>query len=114
MPSTGTTPCVIGHFDIAGGEMQTLSSFYQAMFGWKATPRGPGYAQIGTPGLRGALVEAPEPGLTLGIVVPDLEAALERAATEGGTVTMNAMDNGWVRKGQVRDPAGNLLTLIQA
>jgi hypothetical protein len=26
---------------------------------------------------------------------------------------MPATDNGWVHKAQVRDPAGNLLTLIQ-
>lgn len=113
MPSAETTPCVIGHFDIAGDDVETLASFYHAMFGWGATPRGPGYAQVETPGLRGALVEAPEPGLTLGIIVPDLDAALDRATFEGGTVAMAAMDNGWVRKGQVRDPAGNLLTLIQ-
>jgi predicted enzyme related to lactoylglutathione lyase len=31
----------------------------------------------------------------------------------GGAITMPATDNGWVRKGQVRDPAGNILTLIQ-
>ncbi|MBP1861648.1 VOC family protein [Rhizobium herbae] len=113
MPSDQKTHSTIGHFDIAGEDVQTLAGFYQAMFGWDVTPRGPGYAQVETPGLRGALVEAPDPGLTLGIVVPDLDAALGRATVEGGTVTMAAMDNGWIRKGQVRDPAGNLLTLIQ-
>lgn len=108
-----TTPCIIGHFDIAGEEMHALARFYRTMFGWEVTPRGPGYAQVGTPGMRGALVEAPEASLTLGIIVPDLDAALGRVTGEGGTVTMAAMDNGWVRKGQVRDPAGNLLTIIQ-
>jgi hypothetical protein len=32
---------------------------------------------------------------------------------EGGDVVMPVTDNGWVRKAQVRDPAGNILTLIQ-
>lgn len=113
MPSDQATPCILDHFDIAGEEVQVLTNFYQTMFGWDVTSHGPGYAQVETPGLRGALVEAPEPGLTLGIIVPDLDAALARVTGEGGTVTMAAMDNGWVRNGQVRDPAGNLLTLIQ-
>lgn len=79
MPSDQATPCIIGHFDIAGQEVQTLTNFYQTMFGWDVTSRGPGYAQVETPGLRGALVEAPESGLTLGIIVPDLDAAIARS-----------------------------------
>jgi predicted enzyme related to lactoylglutathione lyase len=113
MPSDQAPFCIIGHFDIAGEDVQALANFYQRMFGWDVTSRGPGYAQVETPNLRGALMETPDPGLTLGIIVPDLDAALGRATGEGGTVMMMAMDNGWVRKGQVRDPAGNLLTLIQ-
>ena len=31
----------------------------------------------------------------------------------GGEVVMPPTDNGWVVKAQVRDPAGNVLTLIQ-
>lgn len=104
---------VIAHFDIAGDDVATLGSFYGNLFGWDVTLRGPGYAQIGTPNLRGAIVETPEASLTLGVVVSDLEATLARAALMGGTIAMPATDNGWVRKGQVRDPAGNLLTLIQ-
>lgn len=104
---------VIGHFDIAGDDMGLLSSFYGRLFGWDVTPRGPGYAQVGTPNLRGAIVETPEASLTLGVVVSDLEATLAQAVSMGGAIAMTATDNGWVRKGQVRDPAGNLLTLIQ-
>ena len=39
--------------------------------------------------------------------------ALELAEAKGGSVAMPVVDNGWVKKAQVRDPAGNLLTLIQ-
>lgn len=46
-------------------------------------------------------------------MVPDLDAALARIGSVGGGVVMPATDNGWVRKAQVRDPAGNVLTLIQ-
>jgi predicted enzyme related to lactoylglutathione lyase len=103
----------IGHFDIAGEELGKLGDFYGALFGWTIAPRGPGYAQVATPGLDGAIVEAPAASLTIGIIVADLEQALAQAEALGGAVAMPAMDNGWVRKGQVRDPAGNLLTLIQ-
>ena len=106
-------PAVVGHFDVAGTHIDTLSSFYRSVFGWDVEPRGPGYAQLSTPTLRGALVEAPEASLTLGVVVDDLDAALTDAQTAGGRIVMPATDNGWVRKAQVEDPAGNLLTLIQ-
>lgn len=104
---------LIGHFDVAGGDLASLSHFYTGLFGWAIAPRGPGYAQVSTPGLDGALVESAEASLTIGVVVADLDEALSQAERQGGAVVMPATDNGWVRKGQVRDPAGNLLTLIQ-
>lgn len=104
----------IGHFDVAGPRIETIGQFYATLFGWTVTPRGPGYAMVGTPGgINGALVEAETASLTLGIVVPDLDRALDLAAAQGGAVAMPVVDNGWVRKAQVRDPGGNLLTLIQ-
>lgn len=103
----------IGHFDIAGADMQALAAFYAELLGWDVTARGPGYAQVETPALRGAIVEAASPSLTLGILVDDLDQSLAQTPAAGGEVVMPATDNGWVRKGQVRDPAGNVLTLIQ-
>jgi predicted enzyme related to lactoylglutathione lyase len=35
------------------------------------------------------------------------------AAAEGGKVLLPKTDNGWVKKAQIADPAGNALTLIQ-
>jgi len=107
------TVATIGHFDIAGDDMAALTGFYSGLFGWDITLRGPGYAQVATPGLRGAIVETSEAALTLGVVVDDLDAALVRAGELRGVIAIPATDNGWVRKGQVRDPAGNVLTLIQ-
>ena len=109
------TPSGIGHFDIAGPDIAPLGKFYAALFGWDVTPRGPGYAMLATPegGPNGALVETPEASLTLGIVVPDLAQVLKRAVSEGGAVAIPVTDNGWVKKAQITDPAGNLLTLIQ-
>jgi predicted enzyme related to lactoylglutathione lyase len=110
---TMTQAANIDHFDIAGADIGALAPFYADLFGWTIHPRGPGYAQVKTPDLRGALVEAPEASLTIGVVVEALDVVLEQVAAHGGTVIMPPTDNGWVRKAQVRDPAGNMLTLIQ-
>jgi predicted enzyme related to lactoylglutathione lyase len=108
-------PNGFGHFDIAGPELAPLSRFYSTLFGWDVTPRGPGYAIVATPegGPNGAIVETPEASLVFGVVVPDLDGALKAAVAEGGSVVLDKTDNGWVKKAQIADPAGNLLTLIQ-
>jgi predicted enzyme related to lactoylglutathione lyase len=114
MPQTHT-PNGIGHFDIAGPDISALGRFYVDVFGWQVAPRGPGYAMVETTDGKpnGALVEAQTASLTLGVVVPDLAHALGCAEKSGGVIAMPMVDNGWVKKAQVRDPAGNLLTLIQ-
>ena len=107
-------PNGIGHFDIAGPDVGALAGFYRSVFGWTVQPRGPGYTSIETPAgvANGAIVEADDASLTLGIVVPALDAAIAAAVANGGTVVMPATDNGWVKKAQVADPAGNVVTLI--
>jgi predicted enzyme related to lactoylglutathione lyase len=106
----------ISHFDIAGDDLESLSSFYATVFGWQAQAQGPGYALLKTPegSVQGALVDAESASFTVGVVVPNLDAALKAAAESGGQVVMPKTDNGWVTKGQVADPAGNRITLIQA
>ena len=103
------------HVDIAGAPEPEQQRFYAELFGWDVTPQGPGYALVKTPdgGPDGALVDADEPSVTIGVGVDDLDAALERAVALGGKVAMPPTDNGWVVKAQVSDPAGNLLTLLQ-
>jgi predicted enzyme related to lactoylglutathione lyase len=105
----------IAHFDITGPQLEPLRSFYAAVFDWHVDVRGPGYASVATPdgGPNGGIAESPDAGLTIGIFVDDLDASLDRAAHYGGTVIMPPTDNGWVVKAQVRDPAGNLVTLIE-
>src|SRR5438552_8106827 len=104
----------IVHFDICGPNEVALHGFYRELVGWKIDPQGPGYALVETPGgLRGSLVETQSAQLSLGVGVPDLASSVDRAVTLGGEVVMPPTDNGWVTKAQVRDPAGNRLTLIQ-
>jgi predicted enzyme related to lactoylglutathione lyase len=106
----------IAHFDVAGPEPERLHAFYARVFAWEVAPQGPGYALVRTPegSADGAVLEADEPALTVGVAVPDLAGALEAAEAAGGAVLMPATDNGWVVKALVADPAGNRVTLIQA
>lgn len=108
-------PNGFGHFDIAGPDIEPLQRFYASLFGWDVTPRGPGYAMVATPegSPNGAIVETPTASLTFGVIVPDLDGALVAAAAQGGRVVLEKTDNGWVKKAQIADPAGNVLTLIQ-
>lgn len=105
----------IAHVDVAGPDLDALAGFYGQVLAWDVQSRGPGYSGLTTPagGPDGALVEADEPSVTIGIAVDDLDATTAAAVAHGGTVVMPPTDNGWVVKAQVRDPAGNLLTLIQ-
>ena len=108
----------IVHFDIAGttgGPESEQHRFYAGLFGWEVAPKGPGYALVSTPdgSPDGALIEAEQPSVTIGVAVDDLAAAVERAVDLGGKVTMPPTDNGWVVKAQVSDPSGNVVTLIQ-
>lgn len=107
---------VIGHFDVAGPDAERLGKFYASVFGWRIDVRGPGYALIGTPegSPGGAIIEAEEAALTIGVVVTDLDATIAAAAAQGGDIAMAPADNGWVRKGVLVDPAGNRVTVIQA
>ena len=68
--------------------------------------------EVGSPD--GAIVGSGGRGFVMGVTVDDLDAAVARVVELGGTVEMPPTDNGWVVKAGVRDPAGNLLTLIQA
>lgn len=105
----------IAHFDVFGPDAGALGRFYAGLFGWEIDEKGPGYALVRTPDGTpdGAIVEAERGALTVGVAVDDIEAAVATAATAGGEVVVPPTDNGWVVKAQIRDPAGNLLTLIQ-
>jgi predicted enzyme related to lactoylglutathione lyase len=105
----------IVHFEIAGSDDSKLKDFYESVFGWALKPMGPGYTLLETPEAspNGAIREAEEAELTVGVGVDDLDASLAAAAKAGGTVVMPATDNGHVKKGQIADPAGNVLTLTE-
>ncbi|MER6565105.1 VOC family protein [Streptomyces sp. NPDC001093] len=102
------------HFDISGPNDEELNRFYGDLLDWRIDRKGPGYALVHTPGgFGGAIVEAEHASVVLGVAVPDLEQVVAHARKLGAVVVMPPTDNGWVTKAQVKDPAGNVLTLIQ-
>ncbi len=105
----------LAHFDITGADGAQLGAFYHAVFGWEIQPKGPGYSSIATPDSSpdGAVIEMEKTGITLGVAVENLDTALSRAETAGGSVVMPVTDNGWVKKAQIADIDGNIITLIQ-
>lgn len=105
---------LIRHVTIDSADPYVLAGFWaEALDGSLADDDFPGDPEA-PGGLGGAIVDAEQSSITLGVVVPDLEQALIRAGDLGGTVTMPPTDNGWAVKAQVQDPVGNILTLIQA
>ena len=120
MAGTGGSLCrmvdPVVHLDIAGPDEPAQHRFYAELFGWSVEPRGPGYALLrtGDDGPNGSLVEAEAASVTFGVAVADLEDSIAQAVALGGKITMPPTDNGWIVKAQVSDPAGNVLTLIQA
>ena len=105
----------VAHFDIAGGDADVLGAFYSGLFGWSVDPKGPGYALIetGANSPNGAIVETEAPALTMGVAVKSLAETIAKAEAAGGRVVMPATDNGWVKKAQIADPSGNVVTLIE-
>lgn len=114
MTATNHGTNAIAHFDIAGPDLDALGDFYRSVLGWEPLPQGPGYALLRTPdnGPNGALNEADTPAVTIGVAVDDPDQAVAAATASCGSVETAPTGNGWVVKAQVRDPAGNLLTLI--
>ena len=104
----------ISHFDIAGNDATLLGQFYRTVFGWHLDEKGPGYTLVETPDgcPNGAIVESEAAGLVLGITVANLEKTLESVQASGGEIVMPITDNGWVKKAQFKDVAGNLLTPV--
>jgi predicted enzyme related to lactoylglutathione lyase len=106
----------VSHFDVSGPDAVALGRYYSKLFDWTVKSKGPGYALIETPGgsPNGAIVEAENASLTMGVVVSDIDQCVAKAVGEGGQIGMPVIDNGWVKKAVIIDPAGNRLTLIQA
>jgi uncharacterized protein len=115
------------HFEVVGNDAGKLHSFYSAMFDWKinAVPMGDGvYGMVGREdnlnadgiGIGGGVgSSASGPSyVTVYVEVPDVEAALAKAASIGGQRLSGPDNIGQVEVGTFLDPEGHLIGLVKS
>ncbi|WP_329102811.1 VOC family protein [Micromonospora sp. NBC_01699] len=112
------------HFEIIGTDPERLRAYYGGLFGWEFDTGGPVSPAVSEPGNYG-FVEASPTGIPGGVGggsgyaghvvfyvgVPDVEAALQRAESLGGTRTMgpDRVPGGSLVVGHFTDPEGHLI-----
>ena len=115
------------HFEIIGKNAAELQGYYRELFGWEIDANNPmnyGLVQregntnaegVGIGGGVGGGPEGYDGHVTFYVEVPDVEAALAKAESLGGTRTMGpekVMDQ--VEIGLFHDPEGHLIGLVKA
>jgi predicted enzyme related to lactoylglutathione lyase len=115
------------HFEVVGRDGAKLQSYYAEMFDWKVDANNPmNYGLVDREdnvnsegvGVGGGIGQGPEGyegHVTFYVEVPDVEAALQKAESLGGTRVMGPetiMDG--VTLGHFTDPEGNVVGLTQA
>ena len=115
------------HFEVVGKDGEKLQRYYAELFDWKVDSDNPmNYGMVaredneaadGNLGIGGGIGQGPEGyegHVTFYVAVPDVEAALQRAESLGGTRVMgpeNIMD--MVELGQFKDPEGNVIGVVK-
>lgn len=113
------------HFEVMGKDVQKLHSFYSDVFGWKFDTGNPmNYGIVARDdnlspegiGIGGGVGQAPEGydgHVTFYVGVPDVEAALAKAESRGGSRMMGpekVMDR--LEVGLFQDPEGHLIGVV--
>jgi predicted enzyme related to lactoylglutathione lyase len=111
------------HFEVVGKDGKKLQGFYSELFGWNVNSDNPmNYGMVdgkdnGENGIGGGVGQGPEGyggHVTWYVSVPDVEEALQKAESLGGTRVMGPEDiMGMVTLGQFTDPEGNLIGVVQ-
>ena len=114
------------HFEIIGKDAEKLHGYYSELFGWDIDAENPmnygivqrdGNVSADGTGIGGGVGQGPEGyagHVTFYIEVPDVEAALAKAESLGGTRVMGPeqiMDT--VELGQFTDPEGHLVGVVK-
>jgi uncharacterized protein len=129
MTSAGglAVPHPVVHFEVIGKDPDRLRGYFGELFGWQFDTPSPVAAEVSDPdsygfldlvatadgtGIRGGVGGGPAyaPHAVFYVGVPDVEAALQRAESLGGTRVLGPVTspNGLV-VGHFTDPEGNLL-----
>ena len=109
------------HFEVVGRDAEALQSFYKDAFDWQIQPAVANYAMAhpgGGVGINGGIGATPDRSaghVTFYVEVPDLEAALSKIESLGGSTVMGPED---VPEGPTiamfADPEGHLVGLVKA
>jgi len=114
------------HFEIVGRDGERLRSYYSSLFGWQIDADNPvGYGVvsregnlsaegIGIGGGIGAVPDGYDGHVTFYVEVPDVEAAMAKAESLGGTRVMGpekVMET--IEIGLFTDPEGHLLGVVK-
>jgi uncharacterized protein len=114
------------HFEVIGKDGEKLQSYYSELFGWEIDADNPmkyGMVQregnvspegIGIGGGVGAGPEGYAGHVTFYVGVPDVEAALTKAESLGGSRVMGPekiMDQ--IELGQFKDPEGHVIGVVK-
>jgi uncharacterized protein len=115
------------HFEVVGKDGEKLQRYYADLFGWNVNADNPmqygmvdakdNRSMTGDNGIGGGIGQGPEGyegHVTFYVAVPDVEKALQKAESLGGTRVMgpeNLMD--MVELGQFKDPEGNVIGLVK-
>jgi predicted enzyme related to lactoylglutathione lyase len=114
------------HFEIIGKDADGLQRYYAELFGWEIQADNPmnyglvareGNVNADGIGIGGGVGSGPEGyegHVMFYIEVPDVESALAKAESLGGTRIMGPEDMGQVVLGHFRDPEGHLVGVVQA
>lgn len=117
-------PNPVAHFAIHADDTERAKRFYESAFAWTFEPWGPpNFWRIHTTpdGIHGALQERREPvegrgmvGFECTIAVDDVEAAVARIESAGGTITMAPFTiEGVGRLAMFADTEGNVVGAMQ-
>jgi len=105
-------PAPIVYFDIAGPDLEKLADFYARTFAWKIDLNN-NIDKATTGGLGGSLRQDP-PDKIIYVGVPDVNAALQKIVTAGGSVVVPRVEvKGVVILGLFKDPAGNTMGVVE-
>jgi predicted enzyme related to lactoylglutathione lyase len=115
------------HFEVVGKDGDKLQSYYAELFGWNIDSDNPmNYGMVdgkdnktadGNLGIGGGVGQGLEGyggHVTFYVAVPDVEEALQKAESLGGTRVMGPEEiMGMVVLGQFTDPEGNLVGVVK-
>jgi predicted enzyme related to lactoylglutathione lyase len=115
------------HFEVIGKDGGKLQGYYADLFGWEIDAENPmGYGIVQRDGnvnkegagIGGGIAGGPdgyEGHVTFYVEVPDVEAALAKAESLGGTRVMGPDDvMGSIIIGQFKDPEGHMVGVVSS